>query len=722
MKRFFSFLCISWAAFSTVMADDYLISTSRTSLLLSGNRGEKLLFQYYGGRIGSGQEVYNSETGMNLPVYPEFGIDCVDEPAIQVTHADGNMSLDLLLDRVEKSSGEDSDTWTFVLYDSVYPFGVNLCYRAYRASDVIETWAEISHQEKKPVTLFRFASGYIPVRYGEHWLSHLSGDWARESWLSEERLLPGMKVIKNKDGVRNAQMANPSFMLSIGGRPEENTGTVLGGTLAWSGNYALKFDIDYSRHTRILAGINEEASQYTLMPKERFVTPELAFTYSTEGKGGVSRNFHRWARSHKLAHGAQLRDILLNSWEGVYFDVNQPVMERMMQDFAALGGELFVMDDGWFGEKYPRSNSVGLGDWVVCKERLPDGIASLVRSAGANGLKFGIWIEPEMADDKSELFEKHPDWVIGQKTRTLKKGRGDAQVVLDLSNPKVQDFVFGVVDGLMTENPDIAYIKWDANMTLVNYGSNYLPADRQSHLYIDYHRGLLDVLRRIQQKYPDLQMQACASGGGRANYGLLPYFTEFWVSDNTDALQRIYMQWGISHFFPANAMASHVSAGRNHQTGRATPIKFRFDVAMSGRLGMEMQPKDMTEEEAAFARKAIAVYKEIRPVVQQGDLYRLFSPYDGKGFASLMYVAPDKGEGVFFAYKLEHFYGQPVPRFRLAGLDAGKRYRLEEINQTETRLPQHGKTVSGRYLMEEGIDIPMDAEYASMVIRLTAEE
>lgn len=247
-----------------------------------------------------------------------------------------------------------------------------------------------------------------------------------------------------------------------------------------------------------------------------------------------------------------------------------------------------------------------------------------------------------MTNSKSELFEKHPEWVIQQPHREMHKGRGGTQLVLDLSNPEVQEFVFGVVDKLMTAHPEIAYIKWDANMTLFNYGSTYLPRDKQSHLYIAYHRGLENILKRIHAKYPGLVMQACASGGGRINYGLLPYYDEFWTSDNTDALQRIFIQWGVSNFFPAVAMASHVSVDTNYQTGRKTPLKLRFDVAMSGRMGMELQPAHMTDEDKAFARRAIADYKLIRPVVQQGDLYRLISPFDKTGYASLMYVSPEK--------------------------------------------------------------------------------
>ena len=359
---------------------------------------------------------------------------------------------------------------------------------------------------------------------------------------------------------------------------------------------------------------------------------------------------------------------------------------------------------------------------MVCKEKLPQGIEGLTESAKKHGVKFGIWIEPEMTNTKSELYEKHPDWVIQQPYRENRLGRGGTQQVLDLSNPEVQEFVFGVVDNLMTAHPEIAYIKWDDNMTLYNYGSTYLPADRQSHLYIDYHRGMDKVLRRIQEKYPRLVMQSCASGGGRVNYGVLPYYDEFWTSDNTDALQRIYMQWGVSNFYPAAAMASHVSASPNHQTGRSVPLKLRFDVAMSGRLGLELQPAKMSDKEKEFARKAIAAYKEIRPVVQQGDLYRLISPYDKTGYASLMYVTPGKERAVWFVYKLEHYLNMPSPAFRMAGLDPGKRYTITELNIEGKPIPQHGKTFSGAFLMENGLEFSVGKEYASRVLEIKAAE
>ena len=417
---------------------------------------------------------------------------------------------------------------------------------------------------------------------------------------------------------------------------------------------------------------------------------------------------------------------------GVYFDINQKGMDQMMADIKSMGGELFVMDDGWFGEKYPRlTDNSSLGDWVVDTRKLPDGIDGLLRDARKNGVKFGIWIEPEMTNTTSELYEKHPEWIIKAPGREPVKGRGGTQLVLDMANPKVQDFVFNVVDELLTKYPEIAYIKWDANAPVMNHGSQYLPMDNQSHLYIAYHDGLIKTCQRIREKYPDVIIQDCASGGGRANYGLLPYFDEFWVSDNTDALQRIYMQWGTSYFFPAIAMASHISAVPNHAVFRTTSLKYRCDVAMSGRLGMEIQPKNMSEEEKALCRQAISDYKTIRPIVQFGDIYRLHSPYEGDNLASLMYVAEDKAKAVFYWYKLETFQNQHFPTVKMRGLDAGRKYRVKELNRIDNKpLDCEGKVFTGRFLMANGLEMPYthDVDYgkkndwASRVILLEAVE
>lgn len=691
-----------------MFAQNVCVSTPKTSLVLSAPEGGTLKHLYYGDKLASGdlQHINAAQTGHDA--YPVYGLNAPEETALAVRHADGNMTLQLEVVRVTTSEEGNAVKTVIALKDKVYPFFVNVCYRAWQDADVIEAWTEISHQEKKPVLLSQFASASLPVRRGDVWLSHLSGSWANEGYLTQEPLTPGMKVIKNKDGVRNSHTDHAEVMFSLDGRPQENTGRVIGAALCYSGNYKLRVETHDGEYHRFFAGINEENSTYSLPKDELFRTPELALTYSGEGLSGSSRNFHRWARLHRLAHGTALRKILLNSWEGVYFDINQQGMDQMMADIASMGGELFVMDDGWFGDKYPRKNDhSSLGDWVVDKAKLPDGIGGLLDDARKHGIKFGIWIEPEMANTTSELYERHPDWVIKAPGRDLVLGRGGTQVVLDLANPAVQEFIFGVVDNLMTAYPDIDYIKWDANMAIMNHGSQYLTKDNQSHLYIEYHRGFEQVCRRIRAKYPDLTIQACASGGGRANYGVLPYFDEFWVSDNTDALQRVYMQWGTSYFFPAVAMASHISAAPNHQTFRTIPLKYRIDVAMSGRLGMEIQPKNMTEEEKALCRNAIAEYKTIRPVVQQGDIYRLLSPYDKQGAASLMYVSPEKDKAVFYWWKTEHFCNQHLPRVRMAGLSPDKQYRIHELNRIDNApLSFEGQTFSGAYLMANGLEMP----------------
>ncbi len=690
-------------------AQNIHITTPKNSLVLKATVGEELNLVYYGTKLSDldFQQIDKAEAKKFL-AYPAYGLNCPIETALAVKHADGNMTLQLVVNKVSTTEHNDAKTTTIVLKDKVYPFFVNVNYKAYQTVDIIEVWTEIRHTEKKSVVLNQFASAYLPIRRGNVWLSHLYGAWANESRLMQEPLQAGMKIIKNKDGVRNSHTAHAEVMFSLDGKPQENTGNVIGAALCYSGNYKLRIDTDESEHHHFFAGINEENSAYHLKSGEVFRTPALALTFSNEGLGGGSRNFHRWARQYKIANGNKLRKILLNSWEGVYFDINEEGMNQMMSDIASMGGELFVMDDGWFGNKYKRkTDNSSLGDWVVDTEKLPNGIENLIAIAEKNNIKFGIWIEPEMANTTSELFEKYPEWVIKAPNRDLVLGRGGTQVVLDLANPKVQDFIFGIVDNLMTKYPKIDYIKWDANMSIMNHGSTYLTQDLQEHLYIEYHRGFEKVCQRIRQKYPDLTIQACASGGGRANYGVLPYFEEFWVSDNTDALQRIYMQWGVSYFFPANTMASHISATPNHQTFRTIPLKYRIDVAMSGRLGMEIQPKNMTDEEKSLCRKAIETYKEIRPIVQQGDLYRLISPYDQQQVASLMYVSPEKEKAVFYWWKTEQFCNQHLPRVKMEGLSANKNYKIKELNRIDNEpLSFEGAIFSGTFLMNNGLEIP----------------
>lgn len=714
------------------MADQVTVNTQGVSLVLDVENGQPAKYLYFGARLDERDKANLSVTANGrMDVYPAYGLNAPAESALALRHADGNMSTALVATGYDSRQEANATVTVIHLKDAVYPVKVDLCYRAYKDVDLIEAWSEITNEEKGTVTLTTFASAMLPIRRGNVWMSHLSGTWASEGYVNNELLTPGEFVIRNADGTRNSHTDHAEVMFSLDGKGQENVGRVIGAALVYGGNYKLKAVTDDTDYHYFFAGINEENSEYHLRKGETFKTPALALTFSNEGLSGASRNFHKWGRKYVLAHGSQLRDILLNSWEGVYFDINQQGMDQMMADIASMGGELFVMDDGWFGTRYQRnSDNCALGDWEVDRKKLPDGIEGLLRDAKKNGVKFGIWIEPEMTNTTSELYEKHPDWVVKAPKRDAVLGRGGTQLVLDLSNPKVQDYAFSIVDNLLSKYPEIAYIKWDANMGIMNHGSQYLSMTDQSHLYIAYHQGLRKVVDRIRAKYKDVVIQCCASGGGRANWGMLRDFDEFWVSDNTDAFQRIYMQYGTSYFFPAIAMACHISAVPNHTVFRTTSLKYRIDVAMSGRLGMEIQPKNMTDEEKALCKKAISQYKEIRPVVQMGDLYRLVSPYDNEGLASLMYVSEAKDKAVFYWWKMANFYNVHLPRVKMAGLDANRIYKVRELNAIDLKpLYCEGKAYTGKYLMDHGLEMPYTNEvewgkktdWSSRVIYLEAE-
>jgi len=703
---------------------DVVVATPNTAMVLHADEGKDLRMDYYGAKGFTLQQLRDAGDAFDFPVLPAFGtVDMIHLPALQIQHANGDQNLELQVIGYNTVNDGSAIVHTFIMQDKLLPVTVKLCYKAYQKVDIIEMWTEISHQEKKAVTLKRYDSGHLVVRRGDVWLTHLHGDWCAEAAMTQEPLTAGLQVIRNTDGARNAHCDAPELMLSLDGQPQENHGRTIGAALCWSGNYELRINTNNKKEHHLYCGIDPQSSEYVLEPKEVFTTPHLALTYSAEGMGGVSRTFHRWARTEGMLHRADgVGDILLNSWEGLYFDINEERMVQMMDDIKALGGELFVMDDGWFGDKYQRNDdSSTLGDWVVDKKKLPGGIKALTDAARQRGIKFGIWIEPEAVNTKSELFEKHPEWALQTKGRELKLGRGGTQLVLDMTNPQVQDFAFKIVDDLLTQYPEIAYIKWDANASIQNVGSLYLPMQKQTNLYVDYHRGLIKVLERIRQKYPHVTIQDCASGGGRANYGLLPYFDEFWVSDNTDALQRVFIQYGTSLFFPANAMAQHIGGAPYWNTGgRVIPLKFRCDVAMSGRLGIELQPKHMNDEERQQVMTCFKDYKELRNVVQTGNLYRLVSPYNKKGVSSIMFVDDTQQQAVFFVYKTANYYNQQLPRIRLAGLNPDKTYTLSEKNVRVGQKPcdLSGKQFTGRFLMEVGVEVPLWEDYASRVFEL----
>ena len=704
----------------TVLAGLVALHTANTTMVFEAEKGRELQTVYYGARL-SDAEVGMTDNYARVRTYPCYGIIGLEEAAFSAIQADGNRTVELAIQSVSMTPWEGGQLLEVLCRDTVYPMSVRICFKSFKDQDMIETWTETVNEGKKPLTLTRFDSGHLPIRVDDVWISTLYGSWANEARVNTEPLSRGWKVIKNIDGARNSQLSHGEVMISLDGRPREDSGRIIGAALCWGGNYELRFQTNETDYHHFFAGILPEHDNVSLAKGQCFVTPHLALTFSAEGLSGASRNFHSWGRKYRLQHGDRQRDILLNSWEGVYFDINEAGMFSMMDDIASMGGELFVMDDGWFGDKYPRNNDhTSLGDWMVDTRKLPNGVGSLVQAATERGIKFGIWIEPEMTNTVSELYEAHPDWIIKSDKRPIIQGRGGTQVVLDMSKKEVQDFAYSIVEGIMKENPGIKYIKWDSNANIAMDGCSN----------IAYWQGFAAVCDRVRKAWPDLVIQDCASGGGRANWGVLPWFDEFWTSDNTDALQRIFMQWGTSYFFPAIAMACHISATPNHTVFRTTSLKYRIDVAMSGRLGMEIQPANMTAAEKDLCRKAIADYKRIRPIVQFGDIHRLVSPYDDKGYASLMYTSPERDRAVAYWWKIRNFYDEHLPRLRCSGLDPDRQYRVTELNRVDLQpLAYEGKVFSGRFLMESGLEIPLTNEvehsqktdWSSRVILLEAE-
>ncbi|RFZ86008.1 alpha-galactosidase [Mucilaginibacter terrenus] len=644
--------------------------------------------------------------------YMPSGSEALAEPAITVTHSDGNKSLSLAyVSHTVRKIDDNVSLLTVNLKDPAYPFEVQLCYKTFYKEDVTEQWCTIRHNEKGVVTLNKFASANLNLKGDSFWLKHYHGNWALEMQPEETKLTHGIKTIDTKLGTRANLYEQSMFMVSIDKPATEDEGKVLFGAVEWSGNFREDFELDVSNNLRVIAGINNAAAEYHLKAGEDFITPALLYTYSDHGRGDASRKLQRWARKYKIVNGEGDRLTLLNNWEATYFDFNETKLAQLFKDTKKLGVDLFLLDDGWFANKYPRnSDNAGLGDWQENRAKLPNGIGWLVKEAQNNSVKFGIWIEPEMVNPKSELYEKHPDWVIKQPNRPEKYFRN--QLVLDLSNPKVQDFVFGIVNDLFTKHPDLAYIKWDCNAVIYNAYSAYL-GKNQSHLYTDYVRGLYKVLDRVRAKYPKVPIMLCSGGGGRVDYGALKYFTEFWPSDNTDPLERVFLQWEYSYFFPAITSSNHVT-----DWGKQ-PIKYRVDVAMMGKLGFDIVVSKLNENDLAFCQQAIQNYNGLKEVIWHGDQYRLLNPWENDA-ASVMYVNENRSRAVVFNYLVNNRYdkGTRVP-VKFKGLDPLKKYEVKEINVYPGGKPAvSNATYSGDFLMNVGVNPNVNAGHTSVVLQL----
>jgi len=562
------------------------------------------------------------------------------------------------------------------------------------------------------VTLLRALSASVDLPPDAPWdLVHLPGTWARERQVVREPLTEGgARVVESVRGISSHQH-NPFIALAARDAGEDH-GLVYGFNLVYSGNFVAQAGQDAYGATRVLMGIHPLSFAWKLEPGASFQTPECVMVCSGEGFGKMSRAFHQLYRRH-LMRGRWVdreRPVLVNNWEATYFDFTAERILALAAEAAPLGIELLVLDDGWFGHRDADNSS--LGDWVEDRRKLPGGIAALAKGVEAAGLRFGLWFEPEMISVDSALYRAHPDWCLHVEGRRRTEIRH--QLVLDLTRPEVRDAVASMVTAILRSAP-VRYVKWDMNRALTEAGSAALPPDRQGEVFHRYTLGVYDLMERLTTAFPEVLFEGCAGGGARFDPGILYYMPQIWTSDNTDAVDRLRIQWGTSLAYPPSAMTAHVSVVPNHQVGRVTPFETRGDVAMSAVFGYELDPGALTPAERDALKAQIAFYKRHRRLIQTGDLYRLISPFEGaRDVAAWMIVAPDRGAAFVLYARMLAAANPPLATLRLAGLDPGASYRVA------CRAGDDEYTAPGDVLMRAGLCVPaLRGDFASRVWVLT---
>ncbi|GAA2779793.1 alpha-galactosidase [Kitasatospora sp. CM 4170] len=593
------------------------------------------------------------------------------------------------------------------LTDRRYPLTADLCYRVHPGSDVIERWTELTHtgtpgSGSGPITVQRLDSAsWTAPPLPDYRLGHLVGGWSSEFQLHRDRLPVAETVLTSRRGL-TGHHASPWLTLDDGTATEER-GDVWSTALAWSGSWRITVHRDPVGRTTWTGGFGHEGLSWALQPGETMSTPVFAGLYTPDGFGGASRAWHDHLRSTVLPGPDRDRPVLYNSWEATGFDVDQAGQCRLADLAAGLGVELFVLDDGWFGAR--TDDRAGLGDWTPRPEAFPDGLRPLADHVHGHGMAFGVWVEPEMVNADSDLYRAHPDWVIHAPTRDATELRH--QLVLNLARPEVEALVHSTLDRLVTEN-DVDWLKWDANRPFTEAGwAGHPDPDR---LWIDHVRAVHRIMDRLRSDHPGLRIEACAGGGGRVDLAVLARTDQAWTSDNTDPVDRISVQHGFSQLFPAQSMAAWVTDSPNGITGRSTPLRFRFHVAMAGALGLGGDLTRWTREELAEAADLVDQYKRIRPLVQHGIQYRL-TGHDG--LTAVHYAARDGAEHALLVWRPTTRFGHPPAPLRLPALDPAARYRDLET----------GRLHGGAALRSRGIDPGLPAgDYASRLIRLRRED
>lgn len=606
------------------------------------------------------------------------------------------------------------------LKDKVYPLGVELHLRAYAEVDVFEQWMVVKNGMNKPIHLPRIDSMYWHADAKQPvFLEWFASDQRNTAGTPiREQLGRGTRLLESRDGNRHKHGPVPAFILGFGKQPSETKGLCMVAALEWAGSSRFSFEINSTQVLEASVGVNQPGLP-VVDAGATAASPVCVFTLSGKGKGPASRHLHDWARNYFLQNGTRFRLVDNNSWEGCKLKVSEGAIIEMMQDSAELGIELYALDDGWFGNgREARVNTrSGLGDWNFNTKRFPNGLDNVMKAADKLGIEFGIWFEPEMVNENSKLFKKHPEWVMRYPNRAFSKQR--TQMALDVANPEVQKFMFDAVDRVLSKYPRIRFVKWDANSNINNGYSPYLGADRQGDMLNAYMDGYLLVMEKLTKKHPHVDFQACAAGGGRADLGAMRFSQTFWPSDDTDPLYRLGAQWNFSTFLPANTITSHVT-----HKGKGFKTKFRVDVSMMSQLGMEVDTRKCTPEYLDACRLGIETYKKVRPIVQLGDQYRHAHPFDSPT-PSMNYVSKDQKQALVLAYQTAKIQKPMKSVAPVSGLAPERMYRLTEINLPEGDArprvaPGAKRSQSGKAWMGSGVPLKFSRQYDSAAVMLEA--
>lgn len=602
--------------------------------------------------------------------YPVFGGLKYKEPCLKVTFADGVRDLDLIFLQAEIFEKENQQL-TLHCKDAFYPMNIDLVYILHEKYDLIERNVVLTNTGTENINIERIFSAQWNLPAGSnYYLTHLYGRWLDEFHIQRELLTPGTKVLESRR-ITSSHHHSPWFAVDI--NATEDQGSVWFGALSWSGNWKLTAEITERLNLELNFGLNDWDFAWLLKPGEKFESPSCFAGFTSQGFGGARRHLHTFINESVLPHRSYEHQVLYNSWEATFFDVDEKSQLELAKIASEIGVELFVMDDGWFHGR--KDDTAGLGDWWPDEKKFPNGLHGLISEVNRMGMDFGLWIEPEMVNPDSDLYRKHSDWVIQFPTRSCSQARN--QLILNIGKQEVQEYILNVVSKLLKEN-NIKFIKWDMNRNVSEPGWVDAPGDPRE-LYVRYVEGLYYVWGELHRRFPDVIWQSCSSGGGRADLGILRVADQIWVSDNTEATARLKIQEGFSHVFPASTMEAWVTDASKDLIS----LEFRFHVSMCGSLGIGAHLLRWSEQDKEVAKKWIEYYKKIRPLVHHGEQYWLRSP-SASPFSALMYMDQQKQEGVLFAFRVHIPDPVQIPAIFLRGLDENALYKIEGEDQVRS--------------------------------------